>query len=297
LQVVGTTKGSPTRAALDFLDEYEALVKWISVDVREKRQVEEAVGETGVDTLIHCAAITSISANASVSDMLSVNLVGTRNVLEAARVGGQVRVVFVSSGAVYGDRDSPVVREDHPLGGESPYAVSKIAAEQLCRSYAEEHQLSVAICRLGTLYGPMEIANPHRPRVSIPCRLVNLALSKNTISVFGLSRKRPFCHVGDAARAVIDLALLSDLPSDTLNTGSPKRVALSDLLDVISRLRPDFSYEDAESHHGADLVMTRDDERPVLDTTRLESYLGTRQWLEMEEGIESYMNWLRESST
>jgi UDP-glucose 4-epimerase len=294
MDVVATSPELPTPAALDFLKEYESLVKWIPVDIREKGHVEGAIRQTRVDTILHCAAVTSVSGDASVCDMLVANVVGTRNVLEAARSLGLSRVVFLSSGAVYGTRAPypPKVGENHALRGDGPYAVSKIAAEQLCRNYAREHNLSAAICRLGTLYGPMEIANPHRPRVSIPCRLVNHALEGGSIKVFGLSRRRPFCYVGDAARAVIDLASSAHLPSDTFNVGTPESVALSDLLDTLSRLRPGFAFEVVESHHDADLAMTQDDERPVLETAHLESLLGALPWSSVEEGIAKYMNWL-----
>jgi dTDP-glucose 4,6-dehydratase len=188
-----------------------------------------------------------------------------------------------------------MVHESDTLRGDGPYAVSKIVAEQFCRDQTKEHDFPVAICRLGTLYGPMEAVNPHRPRVSIPCKLANAALCGTSIRVFGLSRRRPYCYVGDAARTVIDLALLPVLPSDTFNVGSPDRVALSDLLDIVSRLRPDFTFKEVENYHDADVAMMADDERPVLDTSHLESLLDTVQWLKMEEGITHFMNWVRKS--
>ena len=119
---------------------------------------------------------------------------------------------------------------------------------------------------------------------------MNAALRGSPIRVFGLSRQRPYCYVRDAARTVIDLALLPTLPTDTFNVGSPDRVALSDLLDVVSHLLPDFAFEEVENYHDADLAMTADDERPVLDTAHLEPQLGTLQWLRIEEGLERFVN-------
>ncbi len=292
LETVATTFGPPSSSVLDFLADCGSLVKWVPADVRDKRRLLDVFRETEVDTIVHGAAITSVSGDVSVGDMLATNVMGTVNVLEAAQVLGIPRVVFLSSGAVYGHRAPypKVVRESDRLGGDGHYAVSKIVGEQFCRDQAKDSNLSVAICRLGTLYGPMEIANPHRPRLSIPSQLVNAALHGNPIRVFGLSRQRPYCYIRDAARTVIDLALLPNLPADTFNVGSPDRVALSDLLDVVSRLLPGFAFEETWNHHEADLAMMADDERPVLDTAHLEPQLGKLQWLRIEEGLERFVN-------
>ncbi len=295
LETVATTVGPPSSSALDFLADCGSLVNWIPADVRDKRRLLDVFRETEVDTIVHGAAITSVSGDVSVGDMLAANVMGTVNVLEVARNLGIPRVVFLSSGAVYGHRAPypKVVRESDRLGGDGHYAVSKIVGEQLCRDQAKDSDFSVAICRLGTLYGPMEIANPHRPRLSVPAKVVNAALLGNRVRAFGLSRQRPYCYVGDAARTVIDLALLPDLPADTFNVGSPDRVALSDMLDIVSRLVPDFAFEETANPHDADLAMMADDERPVLDTAHLEPQLGTLQWLKIEEGIERFVNYLK----
>ena len=297
LQTVATTIGPPSPSALGFLAECGSLVKWVPADVRDKEQVLDVFRESDVDTILHGAAITSVSDGVSVGDMLATNVMGTVNVLEAARTLAIPRIVFLSSGAVYGHRAPypQVVGECDPLRGDGHYAVSKIVGEQFFRDQAKEHDVSMAICRLGTLYGPMEIANPHRPRLSIPCQLMNVALRGSPIRVFGLARQRPYCYVADAARTVVNLALLPTLPTDTFNVGSPDRVALSDLLDVVSHLRPDFSFEEIEDYDDADVAMTADDERPVLDTAHVESLLGTVQWLKIEEGIERFMNWVQKS--
>ena len=263
----------------------------------KRSQVEDVFRETEFDTIIHGAAVTSIMPDgpSSVEELVSTNVMGTVNVLESARTFGPGRMVYLSSGAVYGSQEpvAPVIGEDRVLNGTNAYAVSKIAAEQFCRAYADD--LSVAICRLGTLYGSMEIANPHRPVLSIPCKLVNLALGQSSIRVFGLSRRRSFCYVGDAARAVADLALLPSHPSDTFNVCTPEWVALSDLLEIISRLRPELVIEEVDDPGDADLAMTSEDERSVLDATRLESVIGRREWCKIADGIKKYVDWLGET--
>jgi nucleoside-diphosphate-sugar epimerase len=294
---VAATIGTPSQSALDFLADCDGGVTWVSLDVRDKKQVMDVFHETEVDAIVHAAAVTSVSDDQSVGDMLATNVRGTVNLLEAVHAFEVPRMVFLSSGAVYGHRAPypPVVREGDKLGGDGPYAVSKIAAEQFCRIQAREHGFSVVICRLGTLYGPMEMANPYRSTLSIPGRLATLAERGGPIRVFGLSRKRSYCYVGDAARIVYDLASQSTLSSDTFNVGSPNRTTLSDLLGIISDLFPDFAYEEARDRNDADISMAADDERPGFDTTLLESQLDSVRWTRIEEGVERFMDWKRKS--
>jgi nucleoside-diphosphate-sugar epimerase len=294
---IAATIDTPSQFALDFLADCDDGVTWVSLDVRDKKQVMDLFRETKVDAIVHAAAITSVSDDYTVGDMLATNVRGTVNILEAVRVFEVPRMIFLSSGAVYGHRAPypSVVREDDKLGGDGPYAVSKIAAEQFCRIQAKEHGFSAVICRLGTQYGPMEVANPYRSILSIPGRLVNLAERADPIGVFGLSRKRSYCFVGDAARIVHDLASQSKLSTDTFNVGSPNRTALSDLLGIISHLFRDFAYEETRDQNDADISMTADDERPGFDTTILESQLDSVRWTRLEEGIERFMNWKRKS--
>jgi nucleoside-diphosphate-sugar epimerase len=112
--------------------------------------------------------------------------------------------------------------------------------------------------------------------------------------VFGLSRRRSFCYVGDAARAVVDVAMLPRCPSETFNVCAPERVTLADLLEIVSRMRPEVTLEEVDDPDEADLAMTSEDERPVLDTARLESAVGTREWSTIVDGIRKYVDWLGE---
>jgi nucleoside-diphosphate-sugar epimerase len=294
---VAASFDAPPPVVSDFLEDYSAGVTWIALDVRDKKQVMNVFHENEVDAVIHGAAVTTVSDDHSVGDMLATNVRGTVNILEAVRIFGVPRMVFLSSGAVYGHRAPypPVVREGDKLGGDGPYAVSKIAAEQFCRIQAKEHGFSTVICRLGTQYGPMEVANPFRTVLSIPGRLVNLGERQSPIRVFGLSRQRSYCYVADAARIVHDLASQSELSADTFNVGAPTRTSFSDVLDIVSRLIPDFSYEEVEGPRGADIAMTDDDERPCFDSSLLESQLGASRWMNLEEGIEGFMNWVQKS--
>lgn len=116
--------------------EYPAGTQFWRGDVREPSFVRQVLGEChaqgGVDAVVHAAAALPLWKPA---DIRTTNVVGTRNVLEAARDAGIGRVVFISSTAVYGVPEKHPLVEDDPMVGVGPYGESKIAAERLCMEF------------------------------------------------------------------------------------------------------------------------------------------------------------------
>ena len=153
-------------------------------------------------------------------------------------------------------------------------ARDKMAAEVLSRDYAGEHELSVSIARLGTLYGPVE--GEVRIARNLPPRGASWSspLEKPTVRVFGLATKRPYSFIDDAARVLVDLALTRLDGGDTFHVGSEESVAFSHLLDAVARLRPEVRFEPVKSIADADLSMTPKDRAP--GSRRSASRVGAR---------------------
>jgi UDP-glucose 4-epimerase len=130
-------------------------IKLMRVDIRDFQRLKRAM--RGVSRVFHLAAVSSVPL--SVDDPMTtgeVNVTGTWNVLEAARLNGVKRVVFISSASVYG-ADTPVpFRESMRLRGSSPYAVSKLVGEQLCDLYWTLYGLETVSMRLFSVYGPRQ---------------------------------------------------------------------------------------------------------------------------------------------
>lgn len=117
-------------------------------DIRDRAAVDRAM--SGVNIVVHCAAALPLYSKA---DILSTDVDGTRNVLDAARRAGAHRVIHVSSTAVYGVPDHHPIMEDDPLIGVGPYGEAKIAAERLCLEYRAKG-LCVPILRPKSFVGP-----------------------------------------------------------------------------------------------------------------------------------------------
>src|SRR3990172_7286893 len=140
---------------LENLAPVKASVEFVEGDICDPQVCQQAV--RGVDFVIHEAALRSVTR--SMKDPISttrVNVLGTINMLEAARQSGVRRFVFAASSSVYGDTPELPKREDMAPAPISPYAVSKLAGEHYCRLFHQIHGLETVWLRYFTVYGPRQ---------------------------------------------------------------------------------------------------------------------------------------------
>ncbi len=110
----------------------------------------------GVEIVYHCAARVTLPYQGNRDLILKANVEGTKNLLEAGARSGVRRFVFVSSVAVYGEPQTDLVREEHPLSANDTYSESKILAEQLVRKHQQDGTLQTVILRPCVIYGPRD---------------------------------------------------------------------------------------------------------------------------------------------
>ena len=119
-------------------------MQFVEGDVRDAKTVARCAA--GVEVVFHLAA--SVGNTRSIENPIEdsqINVLGTLNVLEAARHGGVRKVVFSSSAGIFGELKTLPIREDHPAEPDSPYGASKLGAEKLCLAYAKLHPME-AVC-------------------------------------------------------------------------------------------------------------------------------------------------------
>ena len=184
------------------------------------------------DVVVHMAA--RVSVDESIEDpssVLNVNILGTWNVLDAARKWG-ARVIYGSSCEVYGWAQAGLAKEDCELRPHSPYAASKAAADRLCFAYHKTYGVDATIVRPCNIYG-------QRQRFGvggavIPIFLDNAARDK-PITIFGDgSQGREYLNVEDVV-AAYDLVLRhSDLAGETINFGSGEVISIKEIAEFIA---------------------------------------------------------------
>jgi UDP-glucose 4-epimerase len=254
-------------------------------DIRDPRLVDEAV--RGVEVVFHLAALIAIPYSyVAPHSFIETNVSGTLNVLEAAR-GHQIRrLVHTSTSEVYGTPESVPIRESHPLRAQSPYAASKVAADQLALSYHLSFQVPVAVLRPFNTYGPRQST-----RAVLPTILLQLLHGRREIELGRLDPKRDLTFVSDTVDGFCRAGLTEGIDGDTLQLGTGRTVSIGELFTTACRVLG------VEATVKEDARRLRPDASEVMvllsDPARAKERLGWTPQVSLEEGLLETANWLR----
>ncbi|WMS42586.1 NAD(P)-dependent oxidoreductase [Acuticoccus sp. MNP-M23] len=191
----------------------------VTADVRNQKALTDAFARHDVAQVIHAAAITlgPASTLAPAETVIDVNVVGTQNVMDAARAAGVSRFIYPSSVAVYGLAPfrAPVTEETPPEPA-GLYGFTKLACERLVMAAQRKHGLDVAIGRIVAVFGPWEHDTGVRETLSAPFQLAGRALDGLPAGM-PEGGARDWTSSRDVARALLTLATASDLPRTVYN--------------------------------------------------------------------------------
>ena len=206
----------------------------IEGDIRSYHIVREAVD--GCDIVLHQAALPSVPR--SVKDPITsneVNVVGTLNVLDAARDAKVSRLVYASSSSIYGLNPALPKREDMMPQPMSPYAVSKLAGEHYCRTFFELYGFETVILRYFNVFGPRQDPNSQYSAV-IP-KFIDILLKGGRPVVNGNgSQTRDFTYVANVVQANLKAATVAAAPGRAFNIAAGERIALLELLAALEQV-------------------------------------------------------------
>lgn len=199
----------------------------ISGDIRDEYRVRQAV--KGCDTAFHLAALIGIPYSYDAPESyVETNIRGTLNVLQAARDLSVSCVVHTSTSEVYGTAQYVPIDEAHPLHGQSPYAASKIGADQMALSFQSSFGTPVVIVRPFNTYGPRQSA-----RAIVPSIITQVARRTDHIQLGALHPTRDFTYVEDTVRGFIAAANCSKGVGQVVNIGSSFEVSIGELAKMI----------------------------------------------------------------
>lgn len=228
-------------------------------DVRDSERVREAV--KGRDVVLHLAALIGIPYSyAAPRSYLETNATGTLNVLEAARASNCSRVVQTSTSEVYGTAQYAPIDEEHPLRAQSPYAASKIAADQLALSYHRSFGLPVGVIRPFNTYGPRQSI-----RAVIPSIILQLARGQSRIDLGNLAPTRDFNFVDDVVRGFIAMATVEGAIGQTINIGTNFEISIRRTAELIAEVMD------------TPLEIVTDDERMRPDESEVDRLLAANE--------------------
>ena len=206
----------------------------VEADLQDPSAVARAVAD--MQYVFHQAALGSVPRSVeSPLETHSVNVTGTLNVLEAARNSGVERVVFASSSSVYGDTDTLPKHEGLACLPISPYAVSKLAAENYCVSYFQMYGLSTVSLRYFNVFGPRQ--DPASEYAAVVPRFVQAALAGEALTVFGDGEQsRDFTFVENVVNANLAAATVAAAGGYVLNVAGSQRITINQLCHEIGEI-------------------------------------------------------------
>jgi NAD dependent epimerase/dehydratase len=280
-----------SRGWLDVLGaETSARIEVRSGDVRDRSFVERFVD--GCEVVFHLAALIGIPYSYEAPESyLETNVRGTINVLEAARRTG-ARVIHTSTSEVYGTAQTVPISELHPLNAQSPYAASKIAADQFALSYYRSFGTKVVVVRPFNTYGPRQSV-----RAVIPTIIMQLASGRRELALGSTTPTRDFSFVEDTARGFVAAASAGDRPlGEVVNLGSGFEVSIEETARTIGEVMGvEISFRTEERRvrpAASEVERLFADHRKALDLLSWKPEFGGRDGF--RKGLERTVGWFTE---
>lgn len=209
-------------------------VKIVSGDIRDHEFLVNCSKK--IDIIFHLAALVGIPYSyIAVKSYLDTNINGTYNILNAAKINNISKTIITSTSEVYGSAQTIPIKETHRLNAQSPYAASKIAADQLALSFNKSFGLPVTIIRPFNTFGPRQST-----RAIIPSIITQIHKNKNIVKIGNLSPTRDFTYVEDTANAFLATIKNKNISGETINLGNNFEISIKNILKI---LKDDFGYK------------------------------------------------------
>jgi UDP-glucose 4-epimerase len=268
-------------AEFESTEEFELTVG----DVSNRETVEDLVDDD-TDACIHLAA--EIDVQESLEEPRShfeSNVIGTERVLEACR-RTDTRLGLVGTCMVYDMVDSEEgIDEDHPVKPASPYAGTKLAAEDLAESYYHGYDLPVTILRPFNTYGPYQKTGMAGGVVSI---FTNRDIQGESLKIFGDgTQTRDLMYVTDCARFIVDGTFSDAAIGEVINAGTGSDISINELAELIASEGTEIKH--VEHHHPQSEV-----QKLLCNPEKANELLGWEPEVSLEEGVERLREWLQE---
>ncbi len=258
-------------------------IEVVEGDIRSYHLVQQAVA--GVDFVLHQAALPSVPR--SVRDPITsneVNVLGTLNLLQAAREAGVRRLVYASSSSIYGSNAALPKHEAMCPAPLSPYAISKLAGEQYCRVFWQLYGFETVCLRYFNVFGPQQ--DPTSQYSAVIPRFITALLENRPLTVYGDgSQSRDFTYVANVVQCNLLACAAPQAPGQVFNVACGQRFSLLELVDHLAQITgrsPQVQY-----------AAGRPGEVPhsLAAIERARDVLGYQPEFDFDKGLAETVNW------
>lgn len=260
-------------------------IEFVEGDVTDGDIVANAT--KGIDVIYHMAA--SVGRQRSIDNPVldsSINLIGTVNVLEGMRKNGVNKIVYSSSAAIFGELKEPTIDENHVQDADSPYGVSKLAAEKMILSYSGIHGITGICLRYFNIYGKNQRFDAYGNVIPIFAKRI---YDNSNITIFGDgTQTRDFVNVADVARANYISSMKCDKTS-IYNLGSGSTITINELAKKMQEISGITVGIDYKPERVGDVKHCK------ANSSKIENELGFKVQTDLDAGLNEYMNWYRDN--
>ena len=284
--------------------ENDALYTFIKGDIRDAEVITQVFEEHQPDGVIHLAAESHVDRSISgAADFIQTNVVGTLNVLEAAKIHWlkleenrreTFKFLHVSTDEVYGSLgDDGLFTEETAYDPSSPYSASKAASDHLTMAWHKTYGLPVVISNCSNNYGPYQF-----PEKLIPLTIIN-CLTQQPIPVYGNGKNvRDWLHVNDHANALY-LLWKNGRSGEKYNVGGNNEKQNIDVVRTICQLVDQYGSQSMEGGHESLITYVEDrlghDTRYAIDATKIEHELGWQASENFNSNLQKTVQWYIEN--
>ena len=243
-----------------------------------------------MDIIIHLAASTGVGLSAeNPRQDMETNVIGTFNLIEAARQNRVEKFVFASSSAPIGECEPPIHEElaAHPV---SPYGASKLAGEAYCSAYFRTFGIDTVGLRFGNVYGPL---STHKN--SVVAKFIKRAMEGKPLEIYGDgTQTRDFIFVDDLIRAILLSVSSRDVGGEIFQIATNSETTISELVERLLPILAAAGLSNVELRHIAPRL--GDVRRSFSDTTKAERVLNWRAEVDILKGLELTLKWFMDNN-
>jgi nucleoside-diphosphate-sugar epimerase len=250
------------------------------LDVRDEAAVSALVREVSPTVVVQLSAVAAADAAEREPELArQVNVDGLRNVIGAVS-GRDTRLVFISSSFVYGDFETPVVDERHPLRPKGVYGETKFEGEQLVRSASALADVKGVIVRPSAVYGPYDTNR------RVVQTILEQARAQEPSTIRGGGGSLDFTYVDDLAAGLELASFHPSAPGRTFNLTAGKGRSLRELIEGLRRHYPEHVVHEAPADPSKP-------KRGTLDVSHARMVLGYQPIWDLESGLDTYVDFYR----
>lgn len=265
-------------------------------DILNEKQLVETIKHNDIDIIMHTAALLTAGVSSEPLKGIEINVLGTANVLEAARVTGVKRVIFASTGAVYTASfaampTTGLINEDVPIKAppSTIYATTKALGECLGINYSNIYGVNFIALRLGGPYGPWRAIHSGGP-AKIIRSIVEAIIKRVPVSLKESLSLTDYVYVIDTAHSLVLASYAKDIKSGIFNVSSGKSSGAQDLIRIVKDISPTTEVKLVKGESGYR-------QSPLLrDLSKSQKEFSYSPKYDLMEGIKDYIKWVKEKN-